>query len=409
MKLFNLFKRNNKNAKTTPKNIQNFRTLTANIITKDSTSFSCIDKIATAFASLSFGVYDVNTKQKVNHYLYDVLKEPNADETHSTFFYQLIQDYYSGNIYLYKYTDDEGKVISLFRLNPRAVAVSRDNYNRKIFSYNGQSYTSEKVLHIPSRFGYDGKIGHSIFDECRKSFELTEALNSYTVNTFDNSLGKRLVIDIAKAYPNATDEELKQIRNKYISNYSGAENAGKPIVKTGNIEFQTIDSGVSDNRSAQLNENRTFQQEVIAQLFNIPLSYLTGSNITDLESVSTLFITQAIKPLADVFEESFNKLLTLNERSKYYVEFNYNSLLKTSQQSKMDSYTKQLNNGILSVNEIRSKENLPPVEAGNYNFIPANLMPLTEENVKAYMAKSKIEIQNAEKAETVPDRGSDKI
>lgn len=407
MKLFNFITRN-KNAKTAPKNIQDFRTITSNIITRDSTSFSCIDKIATAFASLSFGVYDSNTKQKVNHYLYDVLKEPNADETHSTFFYQLIQDYYSGNIYLYKYTDEEGKVISLFRLNPSAVTVSRDNYNRKIFSYNGSNYTSEKVLHIPSRFGYDGKIGHSIFDELRKTFEITENLDSYTTNTFDNSLGKRLVIDLSSAYPNASEEEQKQIRNKYLANYSGAENAGKPIVKTGKINFETLDSGVSDNRSAQLQENRTFQQEVIAQIFNIPISYLTGNNITDLEAVSTLFIAQAIKPLVDVFQESFNKLLSPAERQKYYIEFNYSSLLKSSLQSKIDSYTKQLNNGVLSVNEIRAKENLPPVEAGNYNFIPANLMPLTEENIKAYMAKSKIEIENAETAGTQPSRGSDK-
>ena len=34
-------------------------------------------------------------------------------------------------------------------------------------------------------------------------------------------------------------------------------------------------------------------------------------------------------------------------------------------------------------------------EAGDYHFIPSNLMPLTMENIDAYMAKSKIAIEQA--------------
>lgn len=398
----------NKNAKTTPKNIQDYASIT-NIVEREyETAFSCIDKIATSFASLSYGVYDKKTKQKIEHPLYEVLKEPNLDETHSLFFYLLIKDYYAGNVYLYKYTDETGRVISLFRLNPSAVIVTRNEFNQKTFSYYGQKYDSNKILHIPSRFGYDGKTGKSIFNECKKTFETSSNLNSYTANTFDNSLGKRLVIDLSESYPNANDEEQQKIRNKYLSFYGGVENAGKPIVKTGKIKFETIDTGISDNRQAQLTENRQFQLEAIAQIFNIPIEYLTGKGITDLEVITTLFMTQAIQPLVDVFQEAFNKLFSFSEREKYYVEFNYNSILKTSLSSKIDAYTKQFMNGILTLNEIRQKENLPPLEAGSTPFVPANLMPLTKENIEAYMAKSKIEIENAELAKTEIGKGSDK-
>ena len=399
----------NKNAKTTPKNIQDYASIT-NIFEREyETAFSCIDKIATSFASLSYGVYNKKTKQKTEHPLYEVLKEPNLDETHSLFFYLLIKDYYAGNVYLYKYTDETGRVISLFRLNPSAVIVTRNEFNQKTFSYYGQKYDSNKILHIPSRFGYDGKTGKSIFSECKKTFETSSNLNSYTANTFDNSLGKRLVIDLSESYPNANDDEQQKIRNKYLSFYGGVENAGKPIVKTGKIKFETIDTGISDNRQAQLTENRQFQLEAIAQIFNIPIEYLTGKGITDLEVITTLFMTQAIQPLVDVFQEAFNKLFSFSEREKYYVEFNYNSILKTSLSSKIDAYTKQFMNGILTLNEIRQKENLPPLEAGSTPFVPANLMPLTKENIEAYMAKSKIEIENAELAKTEIGKGSDKI
>lgn len=409
MNIFSKLFRFNKNAKTTPKIIQDSRSTIDYETEIDATSFSCVDKIASAFASLSFGIYDSKTKQRVNHSLYEVLKEPNLDETHFTFFYQLVKDYFDGNVFLYKYTDEEGNITSLFRLNPSAVVVSRNEYNQKIYSYYGHRYDSTKILHIPSRFGYDGKKGHSIFQECRKIFNTAINLDSYTNNSFDNSLGKRLIIDITNAYPNATEEEKLQLREKYISNYAGVSNAGKPIVKTGKIDFSTIDTGAADNRASELTSNREFEVKVISQMFNIPVQYLTGEGSFDIETITTLFMSEAILPIAQTFEESFNKLFSINERARFYVEFNYNSILRTSLNSKIDSYTKQLNNGLLSVNEIRAKENLTNTEAGDYHFVPSNLMPLTEANVNAYMAKSKIEIEQAEQAETQIGLGSDKI
>lgn len=416
MNIFNFFSRN-KNAKTTPAIIQDFQSAIDIETRNDAVSYACIDRIANSFASLSFGIYDSRTKQKIDNPLYETLKEPNADETHSLFFYNLIRDYYNGNVYLYKYTDNDGNVTNLFRLNPNSVIVSRNEFNQKTYNYYGNVYTSEKVLHIPSRFGYDGKTGKSIFYECRNIFDNARNLDSFTNNSFENDLGKRLIIDISKAFPNATPEEQLKIRQKYINDYSGTKNSGKPIVKSGNIDFSTIDSGTADNRSSQLIENKQYQIKVLSELFGIPESYLNG-DASDLESSTTLYITNAIEPLCRTFQEAFNKLLPVQDREKYYIEFNYNSLLKTSLTSKIDAYTKQLNNGILSVNEIRNKENLSNVEAGENHFISAALSPLNDETINAYMAKSKIalaeaeqksDIENAETAGTVPDRGSDKI
>ena len=99
----------------------------------ESTSFAAVDKIANSFASLSFGVYSYESREKVqNHFLYNLLKEPNADETHFTFFNAIVHDYYDGNVYLLKIKDDSGNIVSLFRLEPAKVYVDRDSVtNRK--------------------------------------------------------------------------------------------------------------------------------------------------------------------------------------------------------------------------------------------------------------------------------------
>jgi hypothetical protein len=109
-----------------------------------------------------------------------------------------------------------------------------------------------------------------------------------------------------------------------------------------------------------------------------------------MESLYTIFIENAIRPLATSFEQAINKLIPLYERSKLYFEYSYNSLLKTSLQTRIDTYTKQITNGILSPNEVRRKENLPEVEAGDTHFIAANLLPLRKDVIDSYMAGAKL-------------------
>lgn len=412
MNIFNLFRRN-KSAKTTPVAIQDYKTYASYVTEKDPVSFSAIDKIGTAFASLSFGIYSTKTKQKVNHPLYEVLKQPSLDETHSMFMYQLIQDYFSGGCFIYKYTDTNGRVISLFRLNPKSVVVTRNEYNQKQYTYNGQTYSSEKILHIPARWSYNGLVGLSIFEAQKQAFNTSQNLDSYTRSSFDNTLGKRLVIDVSQAYPNATEEEQRQLRDRYVANYSGTENAGKPVVKTGKVQFETLDTGVSDNRSAQLAENRQYQNEIIAQMFNVPLSYLTGKDVGDLESVTTLFLSQAIEPIAQQFEEAFNYgLFPLAERDQYYIKFSYNSILKTNLTAKIQAYQTQLINGILSPNEIRAKEELEPIEYGDCHYRPSNLLPIRQDIEESLVASAKLkqqEVDGQQKNAEAKNIGSDKL
>jgi hypothetical protein len=67
--------------------------------------------------------------------------------------------------------------------------------------------------------------------------------------------------------------------------------------------------------------------------------------------------------------------------------------LKTSLQTRIDTYAKQINNSILSPNEVRRKENLPEIEMGDTHFIAANLLPLRRDVIDSYMAGAKLKQQ----------------
>lgn len=410
--ILSIFTRNKK-AKPIDYSIGSFTTSTAQS-RKDSTSAACLDLICSAFADLHGAMYSsVSGDRVTGHWLDILLKEPNLDETRYQFLYQSALDYFNGNVYWLKAKKSD-QVISMFRLDPNKMRVSRDDStNMKVFSYKGKAYSSDEIVHIPSRFGYNGLVGRSIFSEYSAVFQASNEIDDFVNNSFNNSLGKRAIIDISKQFPNATPEQIEAIRNKYQAQYSGARNAGKPFVKADKIDFNVLESGTVDNRASQLIENREFQEKEISKIFGVPLSFLKGENkYGDLETLYTVFLQNAIKPLATSFEQSLNKMLGAYEREMFYFEFDYNSVLKTSLAARIDSYTKQLTSGILSVNEVRAKENLRPIgqACGDTQFIASNLMPLRDTVIDAYMASSKLKAQQIDdSAHSLNGMGDDKL
>lgn len=366
----------------------------------DAASFACIDLIASSFAGLSADVYTNKNRKEEENPLNKVLQNPNLDDTRFNLFYNCIYDYYAeGNVFLFKAYNEAKDLISLFRINPSSVVITVDEFGRKKYTVGGKEYSGKEIIHIPSRYGQDDitKRGKSIFKACSNAFDIANQMDSYTKTLFDNSLSSRTIIDVSKALPNATPEQIQQLKEKYISEFGGIENAGSPIVKTGNVEFNTLNSGIPENRNAQLVENRNFQISEVLRVFGVPEALLTGTNNGDIESVYLSFIERTIRPLTTVFEETFNKVLMDDGYFGFYTKFNYNSLMKTSLQARIDCYVKQVNNGMLTINEVREMEGRKQLEAGDNTFVPANAMPLNNDVIEAYMAKSKatmLEIEN---------------
>ena len=380
----------NRKAQNPPRVVRDYSSGNLPLVSDDSTAFACVDKIASSFAALNYAVYDSRTRQKAaRSHLMAILKEPNTEERHFNFFYQSAVDYFSGGCYWLKVMS-AGELVSLFRLPPHLVMERRSETSReREYMYQGDVYTSREVLFIPSRFSYNTlRGGQSIYNAARSVFDTARDLESYTQSAFTNgTMGRRLVIDVQGALPNITEEQAAEIRNSFAASYGGARNAGKPLLKKKGFEFSELGAAV-DNRAQELLDNRKFQEHEVAKVFGIPEGILNTTAETNLENTFTVFNEFAIRPLAMQFQEAINTLL---DEDRQYFEFDFNGVMKVSLASRIDAYSKQINAGLLSPNEARAKENLPPIEAGDTFFMPSNMMPLTPEVIEAYMAKQKNE------------------
>ena len=374
-----------------------------------------IDLIASHFASLSLKVYNSkNGREKGDHWLTALIKNPNIDDVQFVFFYNIAYDYLTaGNVYIYIYIDREtGRPTSFFRLPPSEVTVLRDEQKQKIFIHAGKQYTAKNILHIPSRHHYDNTKGQSIFKAHAETFDTLNDLNDQLRKSANNFAveGDRPVLDISEKFENVTDAQAEAFRDKFISDYSGPENVSKPIVLMKGLKLASLKGAPLSQREQQFFENRKEQKETINDILGIPQGFNGGQTTLDLEALHILFLGNAIRPIALTVSQYFNKLLDRFDFGKTYVEFNFNSLLRTGIQTRIESYAKQLGNGILTPNEIRALEGMPATKdgAGENLFIPANLIPLQEDIINAFLASSRLKLAEAEQKKSENDEKNEK-
>ena len=71
------------------------------------------------------------------------------------------------------------------------------------------------------------------------------------------------------------------------------------------------------------------------------------------------------------------QLLTAQERKQgYYFKHVIEGLLRANSKDRAEFYSKMLNNGVMSINEVRALENLNPVAGGDIHLVPLNMTSL---------------------------------
>ena len=367
---------------------------------------SCVDKISKTLASIPLNLYR-NTQNGVmlasEHNLYMALGDPSREETPSLFYRTWLRMLcYKGNAYLKILRGSNEKIVGFMIINSDKVEVSRGDDGRKRFYIDGKYWTERDILHVPyPGSGYNGTIGKSPVEVHKELIALDNSLLEYISNYFNNSIGSRLLISLGSSYPSRKANmdqlyaEIVPVMNKFIL---GSANAGKPMLGLPDSTLSTVDQ--TSNVQAELKSLLDMIEHQIAlSCFGVPYEILdsAASKYDSLESKQNDFLASCIKPLGDHICQSFEKLLTPAERIKFSIKYEYKNLLTTNTKDTVDYLTKEFTNGALTMNEVRKKLGMEDMgEAGDVHFIPSNLMPLTKENIDAYMAKNKLALQQAE-------------
>ena len=354
--------------------------------------YSCVRILAEAVAGLPLNLYrytkDGGKEKAIDHPLYLLLHDEPNPEMSSFVFRETLMTHLLlwGNAYAQIIRNGKGEVIALYPLMPNKMSVDRDSQGQLYYTY--QRGTDEAirdknqtailrpsdVLHIPG-LGFDGLVGYSPIAMAKNAIGMAIACEEYGAKFFANGAAPGGVLE----HP-GTIKDPQRVRESWQSTFGGSGNANKIAVLEEGMKYTPI--GISPEQ-AQFLETRKFQINEIARIFRVPphmVGDLEKSSFSNIEQQSLEFVKYTLEPWVIRWEQSIQRtLLSTTEKSRYFVKFNLEGLLRGDYQSRMNGYATARQNGWMSANDIRELENLdriPSEEGGDLYLINGNMLPL---------------------------------
>lgn len=333
--------------------------------------WSCVNLISGAIASMPCILYrrdaDGDREKAVEHPLFDVLRlRPNPVQSRVAFWEAMVVALLlRGNAHALITRDDDGRVRALWFVNPDRVTVELTKSGKLKYTVatpTGKSTVPDgQMLHVCGPMSDDGYTGRSVIATCRDTLGLGLALESYGSEFFANASTPRGVLTAPNMLSAPAVEKLKD------SIEAAARGKGRrhgTLVLEAGLKWEAIGMSHDD---AQFLQSRRFSTEEISRLFGVP-GYLIGAESQGGLTYSTAetraldFLKFCLGPWIARIESALNfSCISPLERRTLYVEFLPDALLATDIKGRYDAYQIGLSAGFLTLDEVRRKENLPPL------------------------------------------------
>lgn len=290
-----------------------------------------------------------------------------------------------GNGYAEIQRDFAGNPIALWILTPDSIEPIRDENDQLVYQQRRTDggYTilpARDVFHLRG-LCWDGSKGYSVVRVARESLGLTAATERFGSRWFGSGSRPSGVLE----HPGRlSDDARTRLRDDWERLHSGVASSQRVAILEEGLKFEPLSVPPED---AQFLGTRQFQIGEVARWFNLPLSKLrdtSASSYSSLEQENLQFLSETLRPWLIRFEQEIaSKLLMPGERRTHYAEFLVEGLLRADQSTRYSSYAIGRNWGWLSVNEIRARENLDPIEGGDEYLQPLNMQALGTEPTAA--------------------------
>lgn len=302
---------------------------------KNVVCYKCISMIARSASSVEFKLYDKNTNKTLQrHPILDLLANPNPLQNRFGFFENLYSDrLISGNAYIQAVSlNDTPK--ELFILRPDRVTIIVGNSSLPI-AYKYKVNSSETTFYVDSLTGKSDIVhlknfspnndwyGLSAIEAAAYSIDQHNEASKWNQAMLQNGAKPSGALMVKGDGENAflTDDQFSRLKNQINEEFSGSENAGKPLLLEGGLEWKEMSLTPSDMDF--LNTKNSCARD-IAMAFGVPSQLLgiPGDNTyNNLAEARLSLWEETIIPMVNDVVEKLNNWLTpmfSNKYSLYY-------------------------------------------------------------------------------------------
>ncbi|TCK37980.1 HK97 family phage portal protein [Paraburkholderia sp. BL8N3] len=350
-----------------------------------STVWSCVRLITETIGTLSVNVYERTATGRNlvrSHPLNYVLNVAPNDRMTNV---ELLEAWgmnlaIDGNCYDRVIRDGAGDCIALI---PRAsqqmeVLEDKDGSYKYTYTFGGEQITYQPPQIFHSRILGNGLKGLSPLGYARRTIGNALAVQDNAMR-FNQKGGKPagvLMIDHV-----LKPEQRQAVRENFADIEAGGPQGNRLFVLEAGMQYQQLSISPAD---AQMLEQMNFSVDDICRVFRVP-SFMVNAQEkqtsygSGIETMGLGYLTYTLQPYVTRLESSINRwLLKPSERERYYVEFNLASLLRADSAARAAYYSTMVQNGLMSRNEVRVKENLNTREGADDLTVQLNLTPLQD-------------------------------
>jgi HK97 family phage portal protein len=259
-----------------------------------------------------------------------------------------------------------GTPVALWPIHPRNVQTKRSPSGQLYYlvTANGQQVElqPEDILHVPG-LSPDGTVGYRLLTVARETLGFAIATQRYGSSFYGNAARPGGVLSTAGQLNETARENL---RRSWQQLHQGTENVGKVAILEEGLQFTPF---TMTNEQNQYKDVLNWFVYEISRFLLIPPSKLMSlekATWGNLETLNQDYLTTTLRPWLEKWETEFErKLLTPTERRTHYVEYDVTTLLRADASSRATFYGTAINTGWMTVNEVRARENLPPIDGGD--------------------------------------------
>lgn len=358
-------------------------TVTPQLAMRVSAVYACVRILGGAIASLPFHLYEakgdgVRERLPKSDLWYYLNEQPSTHWTAAAMWEFVVGSillYGDGFVWIRRRFTGSNAIAELVPINPASVSVVHDDKVGRMYTFaNGGTIASAyaaDMLHFPG-LGFDGSRSLSVIQWAgRNAIGSAFQTDQFAGRFFANGATPPVVI---RAPGKMQQEQIDKLRALWSEKVGGSANAHLPLILTEGLEAKELKVSAVD---AQMLETRQFNVEDICRAFGVP-PFMVGAQEkttswgSGVEAMSIGFVRYTLQPHLRRIEQELNRKLFL--RAPRFVEASVEGLLRGDAKARSDFYRQAIGGsqgpGWMTANEIRSIENLPPIEGGDERFTP---------------------------------------
>jgi HK97 family phage portal protein len=346
--------------------------------------YACVSKIAQKVASNRLRLFQIinskgETREVLDHPALDLIYRVNPFQTKEEFFETLIiNQKMTGNAFVFKVRNEQGKVVELWNLRPDRMTILPDpeNYIKGYrFTKSDGTHTvfaPKDIIHLKYPSPIDQFLGISPLKPASMRIDIEEYANTYQRDFFLNNARPDAVLEFEG---NLFDDQKAEITESWEARFKGRGNNSRIAVLEGGVKYNQVSLS---QREMDYIESMKFTRDDILVAFGVPKSIVGVTddvNRANAETAMFIFLSETIKPELERLINKLNEELIITEfGEQFFLE--YTDPTPEDRDFKLREQAELVRANIMLINEARAERNLPALAGGNSFYMPLGVTPV---------------------------------